>query len=194
MNKQETMKILATIRSVYGSSDSDNIELQVAIWQKVFPEPMEMVADALKKHIQTSKFSPKPADLREIMYGSLVNAESAETAWDTARRFWQSIWPDDYSQELKDRYNSELPEKVRQIISLDEMRNICKSSATDVTSYEKPRFLKRYRELQDQQKREAISSNRSMLEIAQDMAKAIEAKPRERNWIALEVGAYEEEQ
>ena len=136
-----------------------------------------MVSAAVKQHIKTNKYAPKPADIRELLYLAIVPEESpAEEAWDIARHCWKyELSPDGQITDGDLKAYEKLPGKVKQILTLADMKSFARSSSDQIVSYEKPRFIKRYNELKEQQKAQAISSSKPMTEIGLDL-KALEGK------------------
>lgn len=88
MNKKETIQFLAAIKLAYPSSfkdiDKDTKLATVNMWQSNFKHtPYQIMSMALDKHIKTSPFEPKIADimgcLKSLHYEAMEGALLAES-------------------------------------------------------------------------------------------------------------------
>ena len=78
MNKKETAQILAIVRTAYPNVRIDNPAGTVQAWQMTLGEySADSVMKAARLHMNTSKFFPTPADIREkIIRAELIYNES----------------------------------------------------------------------------------------------------------------------
>ena len=101
MNEKETIQFLAAIKLAYPSSfkdiDKATKRATVNMWQNNFKHtPYQIMSMALDKHIKTSPFEPKIADimkcLKSLHYEALEGAMLAESqmqmeAFETVMRY-----------------------------------------------------------------------------------------------------------
>lgn len=153
------MIVLNLIHSIFPTTDNVNPEAEVNAWTSLFPEPLDLVLPATKAVLQKSRFSPKPADIRQEMYAQQntgSNIASAEEAFSIARKAWRSF-PAGNVDEAMPIYNA-LPEEIRKVYSVVDMYDLAFHTSVDqIESFEKPRFVKAYNTILERRKQEAIA-------------------------------------
>ena len=134
------------IRSTYrgtGSSGTtaEEAELEARLWQRLFPEPFEMVLPAVEKCIETMHFRPVPADVREKMAAAFEDPDDTpERAWEI---YYKTVCRLGSYNTSKDAWLS-LPEKIRDITTPDEMRCFAYTSTAAEYGYIRSAFIKAY--------------------------------------------------
>lgn len=152
------MIVLNLIHSIFPTTDNVNPGAEVNAWTSLFPEPLDMVLPATKAVLQKSRFSPKPADIRQEMYAQSHAGHdmTAEEAFSIARNAWRSF-PAGNVDEAMPIYNA-LPEEVKKLYSIVDMYDLAFHTPIEqIESFEKPRFIKAYNTLMERKKQEAIS-------------------------------------
>ena len=170
MNKEETMKILEIIHSVFPGIETD--DLAVSVWQSLFPEPFDMVSKATREYLRIGKYPPKPADLLEIMHRNETNALSAEEAWCEIRSAYMGLYSDtDYA--YAERAWKRLPKAAQKLVTPRDLIDYAfRCTSKEVNQFEKPRFIKAYENTQEQEKRQALGTQ-TVMQIAERDVKKI---------------------
>lgn len=82
-DKAKFSRILATMAEVYGRTITP--ELTAVYWSVFSKYPMEQIEQAARKHVETAKFFPSPAELLEYMPAARANQHvGADEAWSIA--------------------------------------------------------------------------------------------------------------
>ena len=77
MSREEITKLLALAMSAYPNTKNVDAKAMVSVWEMAFgEEPAERVYKAMRFHINTNRFFPTIADIRNVM----VRAEIAYNA------------------------------------------------------------------------------------------------------------------
>lgn len=165
------MQILAMRSSTYNlPSLATDLQLaEIEVWQRLFPEPYELVAKALTQHILTNTYPPSPAHLKEIIYDMVApKGMSAEEAFVLLRESYRRIgWG-------KQMYE-ELPQEIKDVYTYAEIEEIKQMQTDYINNFERNNFIKRYKEKQNLKKTQLITSGKS-LEIAVQENKLLEDK------------------
>ena len=172
MNKEETAKILRIIYSVHGGNEPD--ELTISVWQSLLPEPYELVLDATRECLRTSKFQPKPADIIEQMHKKLVPQLTGEDAWEQIHDAYMAL-RDESDYRHAERLHGQLPKVVQRLITPHDLIDYAfHMKSTDIRNYEKPRIVKAFDSMTAEAVKMEIGS-KSVQEIAADINKQIGA-------------------
>lgn len=170
MNKEETMKILRIIHSVFPGIETD--DLTVSVWQSLFPEPFDMVAKATRECLRNSKYQPRPADIIEQMHKKLVPTMTGEDAWEQIHDAYMSL-RDESDYRYAEKLHSELPKMVRRLITPHDLIDYAfHMKSTDIRNYERPRIVKAFDSMTAEAVKMEIGS-KSVQEIAADINKQI---------------------
>lgn len=170
MNKEETMKILEIIHSVFPGIETD--DLAVSVWQSLFPEPFDMVSKATRECLRNSKYQPRPADIIEQMHKKLVQTMTGEDAWERIHDAYMSL-RDESDYRYAEKLHSELPKVVRRLITPHDLIDYAfHMKSTDIRNYERPRIVKAFDSMTAEAVKMEIGS-KSVQEIAADINKQI---------------------
>ena len=166
MTKEEITRILRYLKIQYPHSfdhlkTDDEANMYVAIWNDAFKdEEARLVQAAVKKlcYNNTSGFAPTIGQIREEMLELTgIRLMEAETVWNTARKFWKNLGTR-IPSEIEPRYK-ELPDEVKVMFSIDDMIHYADMNTADVIQYEKPRFMKEYRNIEAQKKANMLTGS-----------------------------------
>lgn len=142
MNKEETMKILRIIHSVFPGIETD--DLTVSVWQSLFPEPFDMVAKATRECLRNSKYQPRPADIIEQMHKKLVPQMTGEDAWEVIHDAYMAL-RDESDYQHAEQLHSQLPKIVRRLITPHDLIDFAfHMKSTDIRNYDRPRIVKAF--------------------------------------------------
>ena len=154
-------------------SEAD-IELIAENYQRYFPESYEMVMTALDKWTLTNKYAPTVFDLKNIIYEMVAPKQlNAEEAFEMARSCWRKLNMD--TPEESRKLYDELPQEIKDCYSYYEMYEIKNMSTDYINNFEKTNFMKRYKEKQENLKKQIITSGKPM-ELAVKEVKLLEGK------------------
>lgn len=84
MNRQDTVKLLSILSSVWSDETVDDRKITAYLWA-FEPFPYEAVEQAARLHMQRSRFFPKPAELLELMAEQVPTITTGE-AWELVLR------------------------------------------------------------------------------------------------------------
>lgn len=166
MTKEEIKQILTYLKVQYPHSfdqlkTDEEANMYVAIWNDAFKEEdARLVQAAVKKlcYNNTSGFAPTIGQIREKMLELTgIRLMEAETVWNTARKFWCNLGTR-IPSEIEPRYK-ELPDEVKAMFSIDDMIHYADMNTADVIQYEKPRFMKEYRNIEAQRKANMLTGS-----------------------------------
>ena len=100
MNKKEAIRILAILRSAYPNVRIDNAEATAKAWEISLGQfSAESVMKASMLHLQTSKFFPTPADIREKIVRAEIVYSSSEVEQDELESTIQKKLPSGQDEE-----------------------------------------------------------------------------------------------
>lgn len=186
MNKAETLKVMAIIRSEYsdfckGFSDSD-IERKAALWQKLFADDDAKLVNAAIIAIITSdqrEFAPKPSHIKEAMRQlTSPNELDEDQAWELLRRAaTHSAYG---AQEEYDR----LPKSLQGMCSPGQLYEWSQMDSDVFNSVIGSHFRKSYRVRQQSQRMDALlpaSVKRVLAGVSERMA--LEDGKHEKNTV-----------
>ncbi len=163
MKKEETKQILTALREMYPNSFTNHTKegswLVLEMWHDILKnEDARLVRAALRKCVEenTTNFAPTIGQIRNKMLDMVqIKEMDAEEAWNIARGFWSSI-PSDNAWEIEADWNK-LPKAIKRIYSPADMVELgFRTSSKDVTTYEKPRFMKQWASVQEQERSKAL--------------------------------------
>lgn len=141
MDRKEFLTLARTMKAVYTDPKflADNFAIEV--WYEMLKDlPYKVAADAIQRHMQTSKFLPTIADLRENVQKNTAPEEmTAIEAW---RLTYRAICNANYHAE--EEFNR-LPEVIQKTIgSPDTLKEWAKMDTGTVESVEQSHFIRDY--------------------------------------------------
>ena len=166
MTKEEIKQILTYLKVQYPHSfdhlkTDEEANMYVAIWNDAFKEEdARLVQAAVKKlcYNNTSGFAPTIGQIREKMLELTgIRLMDGEEAFNEGRRLWSHLGTRNPS-EVKERY-MQLSEGTRRMLSIDDIIRLADMQTNDVMNYEKPRFLRDYKNIQAQYKAEILTGS-----------------------------------
>lgn len=172
MTQEEVRQVLVFLKEYYPQSfvhhSAEGSRMVLSVWSETFQdEDPKLVWSAVKDLVQTNttNFAPNIGQIREKMLELTgVHIMSAEEVWNIARKFWCNLGTRSAS-EIEPRYK-ELPEEVRRAFSISDMIQHADMNTADVLQFEKPRFLKEYRNIESQHKEKMLAGTISQNAIA----------------------------
>ena len=165
MTKEEVRNILTALRAMYPNSYTnytmEGSQLVVDMWHSILKdEDVRLVQAAVRACVaeNMTNFAPTIGEIRHKMLSLTgINSMDAEEAWKIARRFWSSIGSDN-AVDIEEDWKK-LPEKIRKIYSPADMVELgFRTSSKDISTFEKPKFMKQWASMQDQEQQKALSS------------------------------------
>lgn len=147
MNKQETIKLIVGIKTIYPNSynnmTTEEKNVLIDIWQDSLQDyAYENVYKSLKMYVNsnTSGFAPTPAHIIENLKTMQPDNHLSESeAWDT---YYKAICRSSYyAQEEYDK----LPDEIKKLTSPNQMRNLALSEGEALMSSIKASFCRDYR-------------------------------------------------
>lgn len=165
LTREEIRQLLVLLKSYYPNSftnhTAEGSQLVYEIWCKTFEnEDKNLVQNAVLKCIQesTSSFAPNIGQIRQKMVAlAQIPMMDADSAWETARRFWSTISSEDV-RDIHEQWEK-LPEQIRRIYSDSDMVELgFHTSSHDIETFEKPRFMKAWSNYESQYQRSLIES------------------------------------
>lgn len=165
MTQDEVRKLLVLLKEYYPNSfvhhTAEGSKLIFSVWMETFKdEDNRLVQAAVLRLIQenTTNFAPTIGQIREKMLELTgIRLMEAETVWNTARKFWCNLGTR-IPSEIEPRYK-ELPDEVKAMFSIDDMIHYADMNTADVIQYEKPRFMKEYRNIEAQRKANMLTGS-----------------------------------
>lgn len=165
MTKEEVRQLLVLLRELYPQSfvhhTAEGSQMIFQVWFETFKdENAKLVHAAVMKLIQNNKtaFAPTIGEIREVMYDLAgIRIMTADEVWNTARRFWCNLGTRS-AAEIEPRYKK-LPEEVKRAFTISDMIQYADMNTTDVLQYEKPRFMKEYKNIESQHKAKMLSGS-----------------------------------
>lgn len=176
MTDSEIREVLTVIRNFYPQSfvnhtaESSNVLLSV--WRHAFAkEDGRLVKEAVIRCIEESEssFMPPIGTVRKKMIeiSGIVGDPtlSAAEAWETARRTWRSLESDN-PRAIKPTWEK-LDEITKRIYSPEDLVTLAfRTDPTQINNFEKPRFLKAYREMSEENLNRVLLTAPSITEVA----------------------------
>lgn len=163
MTQDEVKKLLVLLREYYPQSfahhSAEGSQMILAIWNETFKEEdARLVQAATIKCIQenTTNFAPNIGQIRNKMIELTgIRPMGADEAWSIARGYWSSIGTDN-PYELQSSWEK-LPESIKAIYSPHDMVELgFRTSSHEVEAYEKPRFMKRWAEMEKKEQQKCL--------------------------------------
>ena len=157
MTKEEVRGILSALRAMYPNSYTnftmEGSQLVIDMWHSILKdEDLRLVQAAIRACVanNSTNFAPTIGEIRQKMQELAgVGGTTAEQAWETARSFWSNIGSDN-AWEIEEEWR-QLPEEIRRIYTPADMVELgFHTSSRDITTFEKPKFMKRYEEIRQQ--------------------------------------------
>jgi hypothetical protein len=157
MEKAETRAVLMGLAELYPSSFSKHTDegtwFVLEMWHDILKdEDARLVKAAVRACVSDNdtNFAPPIGQIRAKMKELAgVGGTTAEQAWETARSFWSNIGSDN-AWEIEEEWR-QLPEEIRRIYTPADMVELgFHTSSRDITTFEKPKFMKRYEEIRQQ--------------------------------------------
>lgn len=152
LNYEETRNILTILKINYPQSfkgyTAETGQAFLNLWAEAFAhEPVELVIKAIKSIIYTDprEFAPNIAQVK-LKVGEMVNGDTAtpEEAWSMVITAARKAIPGDYENQ-KALWEA-LPPVARQLLDPADLATIGMKSVQDNDNYQRPTFLKQYRE------------------------------------------------
>lgn len=172
MTKEEVKQILTYLKIQYPHSfdhlkSDTEANMFVAIWEDAFKDEDKKLVQAAVKNIcltSTSAFAPTIGQIKEMMIDMTgIGGMTADEVWNTARKFWCNLGTRSAS-EIEPRY-LKLPEEVRKAFSISDMIQHADMNTADVLQFEKPRFMKEYRNIEAQRRGKMLAGSISKMAI-----------------------------
>jgi hypothetical protein len=165
LTKEEVRQLLVLLRELYPQSfvhhTAEGSQMIFQVWFETFKdENAKLVHAAVMKLIQNNKtaFAPTIGEIREAMYDLAgIRIMTADEVWNTARKFWCNLGTRS-AAEIEPRYKK-LPEEVKRAFTISDMIQYADMNTTDVLQYEKPRFMKEYKNIEAQHKAKMLSGS-----------------------------------
>lgn len=150
MTKQETIKMLAILDATYPNFYKDKNEEEingvVAIWSEMFKDcDYQLTMIAVKELINTSKYVPTIASIKEKMYElTHTNEESNSELWE---RLLKAIRNGYYGAEEEFKM---LPNIIKEFLgSPEQLRSIAEMDSETIHSVVKGQFLRQIENLKE---------------------------------------------
>lgn len=151
MNRDETRNVLTFLKTNYPQSfrlyTEESSQLLLDIWAEGLKEfPAALVQKAVMGIVMNDsrEFAPNIGQVRLACLGELApdQGQAALDAWQAVKKFIRNIGHD--AQDFEDY--ARLPEPIRAIYSVSDLRSMAMNKSEDNDTYEKPRFIKAYTE------------------------------------------------
>lgn len=168
MNKQDTIKVIATIQTAYPNfnKDAESKELNhiINLWQKMFAgDDIYIVGSAIERYILTNKFPPTIADIRFEIARLKNDKEITEgDAWNILLRTIKQSGYSDY------QLWQGLPKPIKEITSASQIHDWGQMPIDEINSVVQSNFLRAYRQKQKQE-----NENKMLTEKAKETQKKI---------------------
>jgi hypothetical protein len=157
LTEDEIRGVLSFLADYYPNSFTNTTargsEMMLKVWGRAFAaEDARLVNEAVMQCVLESKdnFAPQIGVIREKMIEIAgIKGNEPEEAWESARRTWCSLYSDDHSEVRK--VWEQMDPIVKKIYSPHDLISLAfYTPSKDITQYERPRFLKAYKELSEQ--------------------------------------------
>ena len=123
MNKQEFSKIAAAINTYYPKDKPFPNNAAVQLWYEEFKElPYEDVATALRRYVNTSKWCPTIAELKEAVVTNVAGSKDWGEAWNECIMVINR-----YGQYQEEEALEHMSPMTRQIVKRLGYRDLCLS-------------------------------------------------------------------
>lgn len=163
MTKEETNEVLNKFASEFPSIRSMNAterQTKFKLWYDTFKNvPAQIVNHAISQEMISSHsgFAPTIGQVINRILESVTADPETESsdAWNTIIRFVHNYSQDDYRNHF-----DELPEKIKMLISVPDLRAIANNSPEQNHNFEKPRFMAQYKTVKERYDRQMIAQGR----------------------------------
>lgn len=151
MTRNETLKILAILKTSYPSfyKDIDDIETTINVWNEMFiNDDYKLVSLAIKELINTYDYPPTIATIKNKMYDMTHIEELSNTdLWDALLKAIRNGYYG-YQEEY-----DKLPKEVQQYLkSPYQLRELAGMNSSDIHSVVKGQFLKQIEIIRNRKK------------------------------------------
>lgn len=150
MTKTETTKILAILKSTYPNFYKDvDVQTTIEIWNEMFTDcEYQAVSIAVKELINTLKYPPTIADIKEKMYELTHHDESSlSELWD---KLLKAIRNGYYGAEEEFK---KLPDEVKEFVkSPIQLREMAGMDSNTINSVVKGQFLRQIEAIKQKKK------------------------------------------
>lgn len=160
MTKQETIKMLAILDATYPNFYRDKSEEEmngvIAIWSEMFKDcDNNLTILAVKELINTSKYVPTIASIKEKMYElTHINEDSSSELWE---RLLKAIRNGYYGAEEEFKM---LPDIVKEFVgSPEQLRSIAEMDSETIHSVVKGQFLRQIENLKERVRQKEMMSS-----------------------------------
>lgn len=148
MNRQEFIKIIAGMEAIYKDFNVTNNDFALEMWFEMTQDiPARVMETAIKKHLATSPFAPKIADIRQLV--AEVTTEPAKDpaeAWGEVTRAIQRHGSYNEAAALES-----MSETTRTVVTAMNYRELCLS---ENQMADRAHFIKLYEQHSNRQKRD----------------------------------------
>ena len=165
------------MKSIYQKENLFQDEYTLKAWYELLKDlPYQFVNMALMKWMQTNKWSPSVAEIREAT-AEIMNEEipGVEDAWEKVRLIARDYSP--YDIERTEKQLEELDDITRRCVKLTDIRTLAYTDSIDIA---RAHFINRYKELAMAKKSENQTAEniRTAIEAMQPKPEAIETEQR----------------
>ena len=168
MNKIEVNKLLAILKTAYPNFYNNDVDTDdiINLWVDLFKDcDYNLTMIAVKELINTSKYTPTIADIKNKMYElTHTNEESSSELWD---RLLKAIRNGYYGAE--EEYKM-LPDIIKEFIgNPEQLRSIAEMDSETIHSVVKGQFLRQIENLKERvRQKEMMSSDTRKLLFGED--------------------------
>lgn len=178
MNREETTQILIILASNYPfyseqMSEKGKSDILVKTWQSCFNDiPYEVVANAVKKTMLTSKYPPTISEVRKQAIG-MINPPTQKTAIEAWNEAYEMICNGLYMTEEEFKQHS--PEIRNFFGNVRQVKELAQCDTDTVNTVTKGQFLKQY-EIITQREQEQKILPQQMQDFTKQLAEKMSVK------------------
>lgn len=165
MEREEVRQLLTLLKTNYPQSfnmhTKESGTLLLDIWEEGLKDlPANIVLKAVKTMMlnDNREFAPNIGQVRSAifdLYGKKSEEEALE-AWQEVKSFMRGMNWDSSDQE---RYKK-LPENIRHVYSFYEINEMAQRKASDNDTYEKPRFMKMFKDMAEARNQKLLAAGK----------------------------------
>lgn len=159
VDRDDVVKILKVISDTYVTFRPMDLTATADVWTTVLKDLNRRAAfESLKRHIQTERFPPTPAEIRSgCVTLSEPRAEDPQAAWD---KVWKALFNyNPYDEGSAEREYLRLDEATRRALGTpDSIKELAYMDEERVNTVEKSQFLRDYRAITAEVRKEAMAS------------------------------------
>ena len=173
MEKEQVRKLLTVLRINYPQSfkdyDRETSAMLLELWYGAFKnDDSDLVTKAVQSIVYNDarEFAPNIGQVKNKMLEIAMptSPDEADNAWDEVRKVLKAL-PSDNPRDCEE-YIKKLPENISRIYSADELVDMAfRRTTAELIQYEKPRFLKVYKEIQEHHRDKILIEGTSSLKI-----------------------------